>query len=379
MNQDIYFVSLLILLTVGILLLPTEVRRGENSNRVRTVGIVLSIDNSSLEKCGIINTGDQGVTVKIIKGKYKNNIIDANNILMGKLDLDKLFKKDEKVLLALDIDEYGKIINGNAVDHYRINIILLLFILFISALILYGGWTGVKAVLSFIFTGVVVWKILIPGFLNGINPLLLAVFVVMVITFVIIFLIGGLTRRGLVAFIGAISGVIITAILSVIFGHFFKVHGAVKPFSESLLYSGYGNLDLTQIFLAGIFISSSGAVMDIAMDISTSMEELKRESPGITRWKLIMCGLRVGRAVTGTMTTTLLLAYSGSFTALLMVFMAQGTPLMNILNLTYVSAEILQTLVGSFGLVLTAPLTAFIGGFMLCNKPRDITRCSLFR
>lgn len=140
----------------------------------------------------------------------------------------------------------------------------------------------------------------------------------------------------------------------------------MKPFSEALLYSGYGGLNLTYIFLSGIFIASSGAVMDISMDISSSMEEVKRENPDIGVMRLVASGLRVGRAVTGTMTTTVLLAYSGSFTALLMVFSAQGTPLLNILNLTYVAAEILQTLAGSFGLVLTA----FIGGSLYndCKK-----------
>ena len=94
------------------------------------------------------------------------------------------------------------------------------------------------------------------------------------------------------------------------------------------------------------------------------MHEIKHKRPDIEAKELIISGIKVGRAVVGTMTTTLLLAYSGSYTAVLMVMMAQGTPGANILNLTYVSAEILHTLVGSFGLVLTAPLTALIGGLI---------------
>lgn len=75
--------------------------------------------------------------------------------------------------------------------------------------------------------------------------------------------------------------------------------------------------------------------------------------------------MNVGRAVVGTMTTTLLLAYSGSFTALMMVFLAQGTPVLNILNLTYIAAEVLHTLVGSLGVVLVAPFTATLAGWLL--------------
>ena len=81
-------------------------------------------------------------------------------------------------------------------------------------------------------------------------------------------------------------------------------------------------------------------------------------------------GISVGKAVIGTMTTTLLLAYSGGYTALLMVFMAQGTPILNVLNITYVSAEILHVLAGSLGVVLVAPATALFGGILLAPARR---------
>lgn len=82
----------------------------------------------------------------------------------------------------------------------------------------------------------------------------------------------------------------------------------------------------------------------------------------------MLSGMNVGRAAMGTMTTTLLLAYSGGYIALLMTFMAQGTPIENILNYKYVSAEILQTIVGSLGLVTVAPLTALTSGILLTGK-----------
>ena len=81
-------------------------------------------------------------------------------------------------------------------------------------------------------------------------------------------------------------------------------------------------------------------------------------------------GMNVGRAAMGTMTTTLLLAYSGGYIALLMVFMAQGTPLSNILNYKYVAAEIADTLVGSFGLVAVTPMTALAASVLYTRRSR---------
>ena len=113
--------------------------------------------------------------------------------------------------------------------------------------------------------------------------------------------------------------------------------------------------------------------MDVAVDIAVAVTELVDKNPDITRRSVIASGMNVGRAVVGTMTTTLLLAYSGSFTALMMVFMAQGTPVINIVNLTYIAAEILHTLVGSFGVVLVAPFTAWLAGWLLTKQNTTIS------
>lgn len=169
------------------------------------------------------------------------------------------------------------------------------------------------------------------------------------------------------------AGSLLTCILAVIFGTSFKVHGAVLHFSESLLYSGYANLKLTDIFIASIFLASAGALMDLSMDISAAVYEIVEKKSDISRKEAIKSGFSIGRSVLGTMTKTLLLAYSGGYVALLMVFMAQGTPLINIMNLKYVSGEILNTIVDSFGLVTVALFTAILAGvFSLGTVPRHL-------
>lgn len=139
-------------------------------------------------------------------------------------------------------------------------------------------------------------------------------------------------------------------------------------YSESLLYAGYQNLNLTQIFMSGIFIGASGAMMDLAVDITSAVNEVIEKKPDISWREASRSGMNVGRAAMGTMTTTLLLAYSGGYIALLMVFMAQGTPVDHILNYKYVASEVLDTVVGSFGLVTVAPFTAAVAGLLLTRK-----------
>ena len=365
-KADVYFAVFVVFVSVFLWFLPTGFEKPElKKNTLREKGEVISVDDSDLKRVGLILTGQQDMELEILSGRFKGDRIKASNVLMGQMSVDKLFREGDKVLAVLKTDgKSGEIINARAAEQYRIDVELALFVLFGLFLVGYARWTGFRALLSFVFTALIIWKVLIPLFLKGVPPLPVAFLVVSATTTVIMLLITGFTRKGAVALSGAICGVALTTFLAVVFGAWFRIPGTVKDFAETLLYSGFYSLQLTDIFLSGIFISAAGAVMDMAMDIAASQAEIVQKHPSISRRELIVSGFRVGQSVIGTMTTTLLFAYSGSFTFVLMVFMAQGTPMEYIFNVSYVAAEILLTLVGSFGLVLVAPVTALLGGFL---------------
>lgn len=253
-------------------------------------------------------------------------------------------------------------------DHYRLDKEVILLGIFAILLIVFAGKNGFQAILSFAITVLTIWKVLIPCYLKGFSPVWTGVIITFVLTVVIIFFVYGFDKRTLSASLGSLLGVVTTCILGIWFTDLFKIHGAVMQNAESLLYSGYQSLDLTAIFMSGIFIGASGAMMDLSVDITSAVWEVVQKKPNIKAREAILSGLRVGRAAMGTMTTTLLLAYSGGYIALLMVFMAQGTPIDHILNYKYVAAEILDTVVGSFGLVTVAPFTAVVAGVLLTKR-----------
>ena len=366
LTADKIFVLVITLICVILYFIPTGFPiQGDDYERSK--GKVLAVDNQNIHQRGVVKTGIQTVSIEIMDGVYRGQKIESSNTLLGKLEMDKIFQAGDVALVVLKGDQ-NKIEEANVVDHYRLDIEALLFILFALVLFWYARWTGVKALLSFVFTILVLWKVLWPFMLKGWDPIIISQLIVCAIVGCVTFLIAGCNRKGLVAFLGTMSGIIATCLLGIIFGDLFKIHGAVVPFSETLLHVGFSTLDLTKVFFAGIFLASSGAMMDVAMDISISVGEIVEKKPTITRKEAIASGMTVGKAVVGTMTTTLLLAYSGSFTALMMVFIAQGTPVINILNLTYIAAEILHTIVGSFGVVLAAPFTALLAGWLLVPK-----------
>lgn len=354
-----------------LIFVPTGYEKAGASQRVRESRIaakVLEVDNSTIVNTGLVQAGDQTCTVELLSGPHKGEKHTAGNLLSGSLEQDKIYKPGEKALVLVSTDESSAVTSVSMIDHYRLNYELLLLSAFFLFLILFAGWTGLRAVLSFVLTILTIWKILVPCCLSGAEPILIGALITEFLTLMIIALVFGFDRRCLAATAGATAGIALTCVLGILCTNIFRIQGAVMAFSESLLYSGYENLDLTRIFMASIFIGSSGAMMDLTVDITAAVNEVAVKRPDLSRWEAIKSGMHVGRAAMGTMSTTLLLAYSGGFIALLMVFMAQGTPIINMLNYKYVSSEIIHTLVGSFGLVLAAPLTAFAAGCFLAGR-----------
>ena len=334
--------------------------------------LVEEVDNSKLIDTGLIRTGQQVCSVKILSGKFKGQLTEGWNMLGGSLSQDKLFRPGDIVqaIVHYETSKSGTVFHSvNLIDYYRLKVEFILAVAFAVFLISFAGMTGIRSVFSFVITILVLWKILVPFYLKGFNPIMTGIVVVAIMTFMILALVYGFDKRLVSAFSGSMTGILFAAILSFVFTKKFHIHGAVMANSESLLYSGFQNLNLTQIFMASVFIGASGSVMDLSVDITSAVNEVvttaRKKGVPVTKREAVKSGMAVARAAMGTMTTTLLLAYSGTCIALLMVFMAQGTPVYNILNNNVVSAEIINTIAGSFGLAMTAPVTALISGTVL--------------
>ena len=281
---------------------------------------VTEVDNSRVTKTGLLDYGTQQLTVEVLEGAAKGRTFTAYNEIRAQLDLDKQFVPGDVAVVAMP---ESALADGDepviARDHWRNGWSLALFIAFCALLCAFGGWTGLKAIFSFVFSCLVVWKGVIPLALRGWPASWTAFAAVALLTGVIMYLVAGPTRKGLAAFLGSMLGIAAGLALAHLFGWLMHVNGATLPFAQALLYSGYESLDLQDILV-------------------------------------------------GTMTTTLLLAYSGGYLTLLMVFAAQGTHPRDFLNSPLVSAEIVKTLIGSFSLVLVAPFTAAVGARILRRR-----------
>ena len=348
--------------------IPTGFQKQIYVNSEGVKAKVVEVNNKGVYSTGMIQQGDQRCTIEILEGEHKGQQVEGMNLLTGKLEFDKMFKPGDEAWVLLELDSSNEVIFANMVDYYRIDQQIFLIGLFVILIIAFSGFTGVRTLLSFFFALFSIVKILIPCLLKGIPPLLVALMVGNLLTVITLLLVAGCNKKAYTAIISSMICSLMTCLLAVVFGDLFKMHGAVMDWSESLLYAGYQHLDLTAIFQAGIYLACSGAILDLSIDISAALDEVIKNNPSVSRANLIKSGLSIGKSVVGSQTTTLLLAYMGSYITILMVYMAQGTPLMSILNSQKVSSEILHTFVGCIGLVLVSPLTAIICGIVYCPR-----------
>ncbi len=330
-------------------------------------GRVINIDDEEILSSGVSYIGHQVLKVKVLEGPFSDDIINVNNLLMGQSDYDEIYKAGDNILMALSV-ESNQVKDARAISMNRSPWLLILVGIMAIMLLVYGRWVGFKALVSFLLSIWIIWFVLIKGLVSGQSPILLTTLTVILLSAIIIFLVSGFNRRGLAAFISTISGLLIALIVTHIFGSKMGLYGLTEPYVQTLVVSGYFNLNLLEIFYAAIILGASGAAMDIAVDVSASMHEIMINNPLISRKKLIQSGLNVGRQVIGTMTTTLLLAYSGSYLTLLMLFMVKDTTFIRMMNMKIVVSEVLRTIMGSIGLIMVAPLTALIAGTLFTRK-----------
>ncbi len=362
-KEAVFIITLLIVLAV-LIISPTGFQKQEYRFTEGVRAKVISVNNMGIYSSGIFKLGDQSALIEIETGSRKGEQIWANNMLTGSMSVDKIFQEGDKAWVLIGFDEDNNINFANMIDHYRVDKEILLIGVFAVVIVIFSGYTGIRTLLSFAFALLSIWKILIPAMLRGYNPLIVALLAGNILTIVTLLLVANFSRKAYAAIISAVICSLATCLLAIIFGNLFNIHGAVMEGAESLLYAGFMNIDLTSIFQAGIYLASSGAILDLAIDISSALEEIVNNNPGVTKAELIKSGLNIGKSVVGSQTTTLLLAYMGTYITIMMVYMAQGTPMMNILNSKPIAAEMLHTFVGCLGLVLVSPLTSIICGLI---------------
>jgi uncharacterized membrane protein len=332
-------------------------------------GVVQKVLQDNLQADGT-RSGEQVVTVKMTTGVRKGEVIQmtsASGFLFGTACTPGLH-----VIVVQSVS--GDSTVSSVYSRDRGGVILLFGLLYLVALIAVGGRQGLKASAGLIITFFIIIFIWIPLIYLRVSPIRSAVVICALTTILTFWCIGGISRKTITATLGTVSGVVIAGIFAEIFSLATGISGWNVSNIETLLTIWESNrIKVGGLLFAGILISALGAEMDVAMSISSSMQEVCRQNPGISRWELFCAGMRVGRDMMGTDSNTLLLAFVGTEVSQLVLNYAYDLPTAQVLNSNNIGIAVMQGLSGSFGIVLSVPITVLIASWIFRGKPSEST------
>lgn len=306
----------------------------------------------------------QHLKIEILTGKHKGEVYTVRNTIELAIPYRLIFRLHEKMILQVDEDEEtGKIINLKIYERARDTKVYALIVLFAAALIIVGKKNGLKALITLGITVGLIFGIFLPSIIRGFNPILLALAVCSSATVITLLIISGNNKKTYTAIIGTIGGVIIAGIFAFIAGKVLMLTGLGNEDAQMLAFiPQHRRIDYQGLLFAGIMIGALGAVMDVAMSISSAMWEIISVSPDISKKQLIKSGMNIGRDIIGSMSNTLILAYVSTSIPVLLLFILFSNGFTEIINLELLASEVLRAVAGSIGLICTIPITVRLVG-----------------
>ncbi len=309
----------------------------------------------------------QLVEAEITQGQHQGTIIKTISYKSGNPGYDLDIEPGDRVILWAEVSE-DMIVDASVFSFDRSSYLKWLVVAFMAMLLLIGGVTGLKTWLTLGITGLGIVYILLPAFLKGYDPIIVTVLGSIIISCVTLGIVGGINKKTLTAIIGTTGGVLVAGLTAMLVGLAANLSGYGSEEAAMLSSMPYDvPFNLQRLLFAGMMIGALGAVMDVAMSVASSMEEVSLMQPEITPGQLLSSGLRVGRDVMGTMSNTLILAYTGGSIPLLLIFLAYKTPVIKIVSFDHIATEIVKALAGSIGLIAAIPITA-LAGSRLCPR-----------
>ncbi|WP_055069935.1 YibE/F family protein [Clostridium massiliamazoniense] len=328
--------------------------------------VIIGISKEILEPDPVfkyINIGKQYVKARITTGNNKNKVIELINFV-GRVD-----NRPVKVGSKIVVSSYDNFKTSIIVNYNREDAIYILLGIFVFLVLLFGKSKGFKSLFSLIFTMILVIFLFIPLVIKGINPIMASTITVILSTAITMIVLNGLTRKTAVAIFSCILCTIISGIIALVFGKITNISTYNTAEAEDLLFIAANTaLNVKNLLFSGILISSLGAIMDTTMSITSSIFEIVSINNKLTKDELFKSGMNIGKDIMGTMTNTLILAFTGSSVNILIMYFMYKFPYVQLINIDLIVIEVVQGLSGGIAVILSIPITAILASRLVGGK-----------
>lgn len=321
--------------------------------------VVEVLDQTKENVVGIgIENFIQTIKVEVLEGDHKGKILTIENDYI-------LLEKGDKFFLYHNIDGLDGRESYSVKDIDRRPVIFFFIFLFVAVVLFFSGKQGLRSLLGLLGSFFVILYVLIPSLLHGYPPIITSIVVATIILFLAIYLTHGFNRISTVAFSGTVVSVIITGILAYAGVTLARFTGLATEEAFYLNLNTKGMLDFTGLLLGGIMIGVLGVLDDIAVTQAAVVREIYHSAPNLSKKEIYKKALSVGKEHVGALVSTLALAYTGASLPLLLLFSSSDTTSFSIINQEIFATEIIRTIVGSIGLILTVPIATLLAVYLL--------------
>ena len=312
--------------------------------------------------------GDQELEIQILSGDHKDEIMTVTNYMSALFNVD--VQQGDRIIVRIMTDENGSYYAS--VFNYDRGIVLGGFLLiFFILLATLGGKKGLGALAGLLLTLGCIWFILIPCLLRDVPAIPVTIAVSAVSAAAGLIFLNGYSKKTFCAVCGCVGGVLVSGIAAAVVGSLSPMNGFNMQEAENLiLYGADQGLKVSGLLVCGVLISALGAVMDVALGIASSVWEMKEQNPDASVGSLFRSGMQIGKDAMGTMANTLILAFAGSSLNMLILVQTYNIPFLQLINTDSIALEVVQSVAGSIGILLTVPLVAFISARLMAHRKR---------
>ena len=312
--------------------------------------------------------GTQELEIRILTGTHKDEIMSLTNYMSALFNVD--LEKGDNIIVRIMTDENGSYY-ASVFNYDRGMVIGGFVLIFFVLLAVLGGKKGIGALLGLLFTLACVWFILIPALIMGLPIIAVTVGIIIITSVCALILLNGISEKTWCAILGCVIGVITAGAIAALVGHITPINGFNMSEAENLiLYGAEKGLKISGLLVCGVLISALGAVMDVALGIASSVNELSLQNPKAKAKELFHSGMNIGKDAMGTMANTLILAFAGSSLNMLILVQTYDIPFRQLINTDYICIEIIQSISGAMGILLTVPIVAFISARLMTREKK---------
>ena len=306
--------------------------------------------------------GEQLLLAEVKTGQYAGETMQVYNYVSPLYGVP--LKVGDGCTLTISTYENGDV-SATVYEYNRTTPVLIVLGLFLLITVLVGGKTGAKSLVGLLFTVAGVFLLLFPALMKG-APTLPTTFLLCVFVSAVSFtVLGGVEKKTVCAWLGTVAGMALALVFALISQKLLRIDGLRSADVEPLLQLRQTGtpIGLRGLLAAGVILSSLGAVMDVAMSLSSALSEVRAADPTMDFRSLFRSGMNIGRDMVGTMTNTLILAFLGSGLVLTLYLYSLGLSPHMLMSSAYLSWELVGGISSSVGVILSVPITAAIAAW----------------